>query len=233
MCSEFRVVEPLQRRSGSVPVTVDRHIADMRSAWLDWAGHDPMILVGSSWGAMLAACTAADHPSATAGVVMVGSGTWDLESRAEMKRRIEGQASPTLRSLLERRTAGEDVPRTEIRANLASAYTFEAVLPEPEGFEVDEVGNVETWADMVRLQAEGRYPQSLAGITCPVLMLHGAYDPHPGEMIRDSLTPYIPQLDFHQWDRCGHYPWIERHAREEFLTLLRVWINRIAGEEPR
>jgi len=199
----------------------------MHSVWRDWAGSEPMVLVGSSWGAMLAACTAAAFPAEVSGVAMVASGTWDLDSRAEMKRRIEAQASPMLRDLLQRKSSGEDVSRIEIRCNLSSAYTFDAVLPEPEALEVDEAGNIETWEDMVRLQREGRYPQELAQIDCPVLMLHGAYDPHPGEMIRDSLLPFIPQLEFRQWDQCGHYPWIEHHAREPFLDALTHWLKQI------
>lgn len=208
-------------------LTVDQHIADLRAAWVDWAGNAPMILVGSSWGAMLAVCTAAAFPNGSAGVVLIGSGTWDLASRAEMKRRIYEQASPVLRELLDRQAAAEPVLRSEVRANLASAYTFDAILPQPTGLEVDEAGNRETWDDMLRLQREGRYPQQLARISCPVLMLHGAYDPHPGEMIRDSMTSFIPHLEFRQWEDCGHYPWIERRAREEFLVVLTAWLRQL------
>ena len=56
-------------------------------------------------------------------------------------------------------------------------------------------------------------------------MLHGADDPHPGPAIRDSLRPHLPQLEYREWDRCGHYPWLERAAREEFLVVLREWLD--------
>ena len=59
-------------------------------------------------------------------------------------------------------------------------------------------------------------------------MLHGAYDPHPGALIRDSLLPYLPQLEYREFARCGHYPWLERHARDEFLLELRAWLSRHA-----
>jgi hypothetical protein len=57
-------------------------------------------------------------------------------------------------------------------------------------------------------------------------MLHGAHDPHPGKMIRDSLLPYIPHLEYHEWEPCGHEPWLERHVREDFFRFLRVWLIR-------
>jgi hypothetical protein len=55
-------------------------------------------------------------------------------------------------------------------------------------------------------------------------MLHGAYDPHPGALIRDSLKPYLPQLEYRELQRCGHSPWVEQHARERFLGELRGWL---------
>jgi pimeloyl-ACP methyl ester carboxylesterase len=85
---------------------------------------------------------------------------------------------------------------------------------------------------MVRLQTARVYPASLAAIRQPVLMLHGAYDPHPGAMVRDSLTPFLPQLEYHEWERCGHYPWLERAVREEFFAVLREWLSRHA-DSPR
>ena len=77
---------------------------------------------------------------------------------------------------------------------------------------------------MIRLQSDGTYPAAFAAITCPVLMLHGKHDTHPGLMIRDSLTPYLPQLEYVELVRCGHYPWLERHARDRFYEVVRGWL---------
>jgi pimeloyl-ACP methyl ester carboxylesterase len=77
---------------------------------------------------------------------------------------------------------------------------------------------------MLRLQAEGVYPASFAAIGVPVLMLHGAADLHPGRMIRASLAPHLPQLEYREWDRCGHYPWLEKAVRDEFYSTLRGWL---------
>ena len=64
---------------------------------------------------------------------------------------------------------------------------------------------------------------------CPVLMLHGAEDPHPGALIRDSLWPHLPHLEYHEWARCGHYPWLERCVRVEFFALLERWLRAHCG----
>jgi len=83
----------------------------------------------------------------------------------------------------------------------------------------------ETWKDMLCAQDAGTYPAAFTAISSPVLMLHGADDPHPGTMIRDSLVPHIPHLEYREWPRCGHYPWLEREAREEFFRAMTTWLR--------
>ncbi|MDH3603598.1 MAG: alpha/beta hydrolase, partial [Candidatus Tectomicrobia bacterium] len=98
--------------------------------------------------------------------------------------------------------------------------------PDKEDFEpFDKEAHSETWDDMMRLQADKTYPHAFEAIKSPVLMLHGAYDPHPGELIRDSLLPFIPQLEYREWERCGHSPWLELHARNDFFSTLKDWLS--------
>jgi pimeloyl-ACP methyl ester carboxylesterase len=106
------------------------------------------------------------------------------------------------------------------------AQSFD-LLPDahPEPLVVDATGHAETWDDVLRRQAEGIDPQSFDAIPARVLMLHGQDDPHPGTMIRDSLVPYIPQLEYVEFPRCGHEPWRERHAREPFFATLRRFLG--------
>jgi len=63
-------------------------------------------------------------------------------------------------------------------------------------------------------------------------MLHGAVDPHPGRMIKARLEPHLPQLEYRQWERCGHYPWLERAVHDEFFAVLREWLAQHFTEGP-
>jgi pimeloyl-ACP methyl ester carboxylesterase len=89
----------------------------------------------------------------------------------------------------------------------------------------DAAGQEETWQDVLHRQATGLEPRSFAAIRAPVLMLHGEDDPHPGTMIRDSLLPHIPHLEYMGIPRCGHEPWREAHGREPFFIALRAWLD--------
>ena len=185
LADPWRVLEPWQRGRA-----VATHIADLHAFVTA-----PPILVGHSWGAMLALAYAAEYP--VRAVACVCSGTWELASRAAFQAAV-GAGKP---------------------------YDVDPLPADPlDATEVDWYENHDTWHDMLRLQAAGRYPASFAAIRAPVVMIHGAEDPHPGSMIRDSLAPYLPQLAYHELPRCGHYPWRERHARDAFIQLLRGWL---------
>ena len=228
LADRFRVVEPLQRRSSDVPLTVAQHVADLADVIASETPGAKPALVGESWGAMLALAFAAAHPERVAALVLVGCGTFDRRARARLEATLAERTTPELTAQLADLAA--HVPDERERAGRAHAlqdrlYTFARGMSQP-SVEFDLKGHTESWSDMVRLQDAGVYPAAFASITCPVLMLHGSYDPHPGDLIRDGLEPHIRQLEYVELDRCGHAPWIELHAREPFLSVLRAWLGR-------
>lgn len=44
-------------------------------------------------------------------------------------------------------------------------------------------------------------------------------------MIRDSLLPVLPRLEYEALSMCGHYPWLERYGRAPFFRTLRDWLR--------
>jgi pimeloyl-ACP methyl ester carboxylesterase len=222
----FRVLEPFQRRRGAEPLTVARHVADLHAIA---APLGRPALVGSSWGAMLALAYAAAHPASAGPLVLVGCGTFDPVARERFKATVAARMDDALRAriaALEREEPDPDRRLAALGELLTPLYTFDP-LPGDVGFETcDARGHEETWADMLRLQADGTYPAAFAAIESPVLMLHGAFDPHPGAMIRDSLAPFVRRLEYVEWERCGHYPWLERAVRDEFFAVLRDRLAR-------
>ena len=237
LADEFRVMEPLQRRSGTVPLTVAQHVADLAAV-----APATTTLVGWSWGAMLALSFAARHPRRVRALALVGCGTYDELSRATFEHAMGERLGAAGRARLETlraRLEHEGDPRQRVAlfgkvaalAGAAQAYEPDGPALEPDGpaLEPDPRGHEETWSDVLRLQAEGIEPPAFAAIRVPVLMLHGDEDPHPGPATRDLLRRFMPQLEFISFRQCGHTPWRERRAREAFLAALGGWLRVVVG----
>jgi len=229
-----RVLEPFQRGSGGEPSTVSHHVHDLARFVRSRCAPDRPVLAGHSWGAMLALAYAVEHSDELAGIVLIGCGTFDPAARAMLETTRAERTSPELRERVRRIALETDDP------DLALARTAEALLPldsfelgahEPVTARCDARAHSETWSDLLALQQNGVFPAAFAAIRAPVLMLHGAHDPHPGALIRASLEPYLARLEYRELERCGHYPWLERHARAEFLASLRKWAKRSATQK--
>ena len=147
-----------------------------------------------------------------------------------------GHRAPRLLNALKTAPGGEE--RDKILAewgrieDKASSYdaSFDGDLA-AETPPVDAAGHFETWADVLRLQADGIEPRIFASIRVPVLMVHGDTDTHPGAMTAGLLKQHMQQLDYIEIARCGHEPWRERHGRGPFFDIVSRWIEEKANRQ--
>ncbi len=182
---------------------------------------------------MLALAFAAAHPRDVRCLALVGCGTIDADSRRRMRERLDASMSEDLKRRVRRLESEFPDPDERLRAAgdvLFPVYSHDPIVERVEIETCDAKAHNESWADMLRLQAEGVYPASFSAIEAPVLMLHGDRDPHPGDGVRASLEPHLPQLRYHEWPGCGHYPWLERGVREDFLSFLKLWLRERFAE---
>jgi pimeloyl-ACP methyl ester carboxylesterase len=233
LADSFHVLEPLQRSSGGEPLTVARHIADLKEL-VDSRCHGLRpALVGHSWGAMLALAYAAGHPGHAGPMVLIGCGTFDPAARERLRAAREARTDDETRQRLENLPA--EHPDTDQRLQalgelIRELDAYELITEGREPERCDARAHLETWEDMLRLQAAGVYPAAFAAIGVPVLMLHGAQDPHPGRVIHAGLKAFMPHIEYRELNRCGHYPWLEKWARERFFHVLHRWLaEKIAG----
>lgn len=227
--NRFRILEPLQRISGGIPLTVAGHVADLYDVLRDPVRESPIRLVGHSWGAMLALAYAARYPAEVDRVLIIGCGTFDKRSRetyqASMAQRMDSDTQRRINSLKAQLANEKDRQcRNELFGEFGRIYTrIQSFNPFPakrEVWDCDEVGYRETWEDALSLQERGVQPAEFTRIQSPVIMIHGDDDPHPGSLIYKSLTPFIPNIQYRELPRCGHTPWIEREAKDRFYEIL-------------
>ena len=169
----------------------------------------------------------AAYPDGLGGIMLVGSGTFDVPSRRRLAELRNERLGESGRGMMARLAASglSAADRMKREAGLlfkADSHDL-AELGSPVT-EFDPDGHDGSWDDMIGLQEGGTYPAAYAAVRSPVLMLHGDLDPHPGPMIRDSLRPHLPQLEYVELERCGHYPWLELRARDRFYEVAREWL---------
>ena len=70
------------------------------------------------------------------------------------------------------------------------------------------------------MRRRGELLELATHINCPVVAIHGDYDPHPPEGVRQPLSASLESFRFVLLPHCGHKPWIERQARDAFFRVL-------------
>ena len=228
LSGNYGVLGYVQRRSGDIALSVARHIEDLQSIIEAHCPECPPVLLGSSWGAMLALAFGATYPNAVSGLAIVGCGCFDEESRSKIDGIRQARIRPEHCEEIER--LNNEVADLGKRIGLIHQLidyvdNYQKVPCEEVEFDFDPEAFNQTWNDMLRLQREGFYPARFANIGVPVLMVHGDYDPHPGNMIRKSIQTFVPHLQYSELEKCGHEPWREVHARDQFFQLLEEWLS--------
>ena len=109
---------------------------------------------------------------------------------------------------------------------ISNTYDFDLCESDSKDVEkFDYPAHKATWEDMLQQMEAGIYPQAFSKIKIPVIMLHGNYDPHPGKMTFETLSKYIPQIEYTEFINCGHSPWKEKQARKQFYEKLKSWLR--------
>lgn len=200
---------------------------------LEKHGSLPVILIGHSWGAWLVFIVAAYYPALVKKLVLVGSGPFKAEyaagisgerlnrlteaDRIEFLNMVEIINSPA--------AADKDKSLAKLGELAAKADTYDALPRQqyetPEGLGVSEEINRKVMAEAMELRASGKLLSLGKKIKCPVVAIHGDYDSHPAEGVREPLSRVLKDFRFILLEKCGHEPWMERYARDKFYEILR------------
>ena len=223
LAAHYGVLEPLQTAA-----TLDGQVEELREA-LEQDASLPTTLIGSSWGAMLSFLLAARYPTLVRKLILVGSGVYEERyaagigqtrlSRLGDAERMEAHA--LMDALSDPMVADKSVPFARLGALFTRTDAYDPVTLDTEVIEVQYAVYQQVWQDAQRLRASGALLGAGRHIMCPVVAIHGDYDPHPAEGIREPLAGVLTDFRFILIERCGHLPWIERQARADFFRIVR------------
>jgi pimeloyl-ACP methyl ester carboxylesterase len=225
LAPRFGVLEPIQTAT-----TLDGQVAELRGV-LESHGDVPLTLVGFSWGAWLSFILAAHHPTLVKKLILVGSGPFEEKYVAGLREARMSRLSPAertefegvVRSLSEPATSGKDRLLARLDALAAKTDQYDPIQEEhAEADALDVQGDIfqGVWNEAAELRRSGRLLALADQIRCPMVAIHGDYDPHPAQGVQGPLSGRLESFRFILLQQCGHKPWVERQARAEFYRIL-------------
>ncbi len=213
----------------SQAVKIHQHVSDLDSI-VESVSHEPKpIILGHSWGAMLALLYASQKSTKIQKLIMVGSGPLNKEMGQlflnEILYRFGDQRNyfDELWSKLEQE---KDEKTLQLYANkyLNEVFDFyqngktkDARHP---ALHWDFKASRETMIESDEFVDSGRYEDAFAQISCPITLLHGSHDPIQPEILFKLTRKYQPSASTHKIENGGHYPWIGQ-SEFSFLEILK------------
>ncbi len=217
------VLEPLQTAD-----SVDGQIEELAETLAQFA-RLPATLVGYSWGAWLALLTAGRYPERVKKLILVSSGS--LEEKYAQKTlgkrlkrlapRVRLEAQRLLKALEGLPDAGESNALARLGEIFSRSDVFDPLPGTVEKLDVQMHIYQRVWAQAADLRRSGELLQRAAAVQCPVTAIHGDFDPHPWQGVKEPLEKVLPFFEFILLKNCGHKPWVERQARERFFNILK------------
>lgn len=229
---KFGVLEPFQSAH-----TIADQTEELRLTIASECEDLPVKLIGHSWGAWLAFLFAAAHPDIVGKLILIGAGSFEIgedfgPGRTRTSRLDENEKAELARLIAELKTPApksSDVSAFRRFGELmtkADSYRCLGVDDLPVAFQPNIFRSV--WREAEEMRSSGQLLKLAVRIDCPVVAIHGDYDPHPAEGVRGPLARSVRDFRFVLLERCGHYPWKERYAKDKFIRI----INDELTEEP-
>ena len=207
--------------------TIDLMIQDIE-ALRKKLGYDEWIVLGHSFGGMLAYAYAAEHPERVKAMVQSHSGGMSLNNvgRFDIRKRLTEEESDSLMhySIMLQSSPGNPRLLRKRAEFMAKAYL---VGEEHETaianrlMQVDRNINGEIWsnlrADNFDLTAE------MKSFEKPVLIMHGDQDPVPLD-IAQKARQILPASRLVVLEDCGHYGWLD--SPDIYLTEVKNFLKQ-------
>ncbi len=222
LAKNFGVLEPLQ-----TAMSVNGQVEELKLV-LERHGDCPVILIGYSWGAWLGFIFAAQYPALVKKLILVGSGPFVpeyakniMETRLSRLNDEDKQEAQYLLKVLHESKPSNHNALERFGTLIAKVDTYNPIPKAQEKIEIQQDIYQSVWPEASALRESGELLQFGENIECLVVAIHGDYDPHPAEGVKDPLSRVVKNFRFILLNHCGHTPWIEEEAKDGFYRILR------------
>ena len=225
LSKSFGVIEPIQTKH-SIPELIEELYEQICGR-----AKEPITMLGHSWGAWLVVLFAAKYPELVKQIILVGSGPFkkeyvELILQRRLKNLTDNEAE-LFRHLLAQLKNNSTTNKDEILGRLGTlaekSDSYE--LLEKQDNEVDNLPTdgeaySSVWPQADEMRSNGMLIHALNELKCSVIVIHGEYDPHPVEGVVEPLDASGVDFETHVLFKCGHSPFNEKYAYEQFYKIL-------------
>lgn len=219
----YGILEPLQTST-----TIDGQIQELHCIWKKYCSKKNVILIGHSWGAWLSILYASQHSSSVKKMILVNSGPFEeqyaaqiLNTRYNRLDDIEKSEYTKIMEILHNPCLKDtSIAFARLGKLFFKTDSFHPLQNPEEATEYHYTVFQSVWSEAEELRRSGKLLLAGKKITCPVVAIHGDYDPHPYKGVKGPLSDSITNFTFILLTNCGHYPWIEKYAQKRFYQIL-------------
>jgi len=221
------VLEPLQTAA-----SIQGQVEELKTV-LDENGDLPVTLIGFSWGAWLSFIFTAHHTAFVKKLILIGSGPFEDEySRNIMETRLSrlseedrAEVLSLIKNLDDSVAGDKNTLLARFGELIFKADSYDPLPHKSEILDYQYSIHQKIWEQAWMLRSSGKLLESGKKIRCPVLAIHGDYDPHLSEGVQRPLSRILEDFRFILLENCGHSPWIERSAKDRFYNILKSEIE--------
>ncbi len=223
LSSDYGILEPFQTKN-----SIEGQVNELKFI-LDENSSNPATLIGWSWGAWLAFIFTAKYPKYVKKLILVGSGPFEEGyARAIMKTRLsrltEGENrkfNSLMESLKNPSSKNIEILMKDFGKLISKADSYQEIPHDDSVLEFQLNIYQKVWSEASELRKSGKLMEYAKEIQCPVIAIHGDYDPHPFEGVKITLSKTIKDFKFYLLNNCGHHPWYEKLAKDKFYEILK------------
>ncbi|MCM1259230.1 MAG: alpha/beta hydrolase [Roseburia sp.] len=215
--SQIGVVEAIQSK-----YTIDELVEELHDQIRENCS-GKVFLAGHSWGAWLAALFAEKYSELISHIILIGSGPLEDKYVSEIGTRrfqnLSEEDHVIFQRLFDNQAADEDMEKIPNILEKSDNYC----LQDREKHKADEADSEmhnKVWSEAARLRTGGELLKSFKNIKSKIILIQGESDPHPVKGVTTPLQDNGIPCETHILEKCGHSPFMEKYAKDEFYKIL-------------
>lgn len=244
--SAVRLAKELSKRYGVVEAIQTKHsikelIEELREI-IAKETKGEIILIGHGWGAWLCTMFAAQYPKRVKKIVLIGTLPLSMQYTQEIELFREEHFCPEdfikYRQIKKELNSKDSIHNTEALMELGRLCKISDEF-QPYVAENDWSGMIRVDVEQYRMVCEeitelrrnNEILKYFTKVQCPMCIMHGKYDVHPYLGVVEPLLRNDIPHSLSIIDNCGHTPWCEKLAHDDFFQAIYYEIEMIREEK--